>query len=169
MDLFFKISSVMLLLAALGVVLSAKPLHSALWLILTLALQSIVYVALSAPFVAVMQVLVYAGAIMVLFVFVIMLLDLGTDARPRLWFASPYHVAGIAAVVALIVRGIQVASKNPGVAFSDMPNGAGVKAVGLSLLREHMFAFESISILLVVAVLGAVVLGLKNLKTVPRT
>jgi NADH-quinone oxidoreductase subunit J len=145
---------------AVMVVLARSPLRGALYLIASLCSVALLYVLLEAGFVAAMQVLVYAGAIMVLFVFVIMLLNLGpATARPA--YLSLSKITGATAVGYLSYR--------VGDAALAVGSGAGkpidgtVKAIGTLLLTDYLFGFEAISLLLLVAVVGAVVLGLKRL------
>src|SRR5262249_1035174 len=122
--------------------------------------SALLYVLLDAGFVAAMQVLVYAGAIMVLFVFVIMLLNLGSEAsRPA--YLSVAKVLGSGACVYLGVRVAQDVRVLMGAA--GKPIDGSVAAIGRLLLTDYLFGFEAISVLLLVAVVGAVVLGLKRL------
>ncbi|MEZ4272019.1 MAG: NADH-quinone oxidoreductase subunit J [Myxococcota bacterium] len=156
--LFWAFASAMII-SALAVVLSANPLRSALYLIASLCCAAVLYVLLDASFVAAMQILVYAGAIMVLFVFVLMLLNLGE--RPRRASLSPSKLLGTAAIVYITTR---IASEalhaklGPGQIINS-----SVKNVGTLLLTDYLFGFEAISVLLLVAVVGAVLLGLKRL------
>jgi len=159
--LLFYVASVGLILGALLTVTARSPLRSALWLVLSLAFLALHFVLLDASFVAAMQVLVYAGAIMVLFLFVIMLLNLGPEGARRPAYLSVAKVLGTAAVLFVgwrAVVGVQVASKGAGQAVEGT-----VKAVGQVLVTDYLFTFEAISVLLLVAVVGAVVLGLKRL------
>jgi NADH-quinone oxidoreductase subunit J len=145
---------------ALCVVLARSPLRSALSLIVALCLQAVLYVMLDAPFVAAMQVLVYAGAIMVLFLFVIMLLNLGPDAVRRPVYLAVSKVLGAAATVYVVARVFTLAlvGHGPGKAVDG-----SVKHIGNLLLSDFLFNFEAISVLLLVSVVGAVVFGLKRL------
>lgn len=156
----FYVAGAAALVTALMVVLSRSPLYSALSLILSLCSVSVLYLLLEAPFVAAMQVLVYAGAIMVLFVFVIMLLNLqpGMSGRPA--YLSMSKALGAMAALYLFVRILLGATVEK--ASAGALEGT-VKNVGTLLLTDYLFAFEAISILLLVAVVGAVVLGLKRL------
>jgi NADH-quinone oxidoreductase subunit J len=144
--------------SALLVVLSRSPLRAALWLIATLCCVALLFLLLDASFVAAMQVLVYAGAIMVLFVFVIMLLNLGPDASARPAYLSVAKVLGTGAAVFFTVKIVVSVTGGPG-----RPVDGSVKSIGTLLLSDYLFAFEAISVLLLVAVVGAVVLGLKRL------
>lgn len=146
--------------AALGVVLARSPLRSALALIVALCSLAVLFGLLDAPFVAAMQVLVYAGAIMVLFLFVIMLLNFGPDTPVRPRYLAMSKVAGGAGVAYLTVAAGMAALAHP---TAGRSLDGSVKHIGTLLLSESLFAFEAISLLLLVAVVGAVVLGLKRL------
>ena len=153
----FYIGAAGAVVSALMMVFSRSPLRAALWLIATLCAVALLFVLLDATFVAAMQVLVYAGAIMVLFVFVIMLLNLGPDASVRPAYLSVAKVLGALGAGYFTFRIITSASGGG----AGKPVDGSVKAVGTLLLTDYLFAFEAISILLLVAVVGAVVLGLK--------
>jgi NADH-quinone oxidoreductase subunit J len=157
----FYFAAIFMLASAMGVVLAKSPLRSALWLIVTLASLALLYVLLDAPFVGAMQVLVYAGAIMVLFVFVIMLLNLQPGPHGRPAYLSIAKVLGSAAalyVLYAVLRGTGAATGTAGAAVDG-----SVRSIGRLLLTEYLFGFEAISILLLVAVVGAVVLGMRKL------
>jgi NADH-quinone oxidoreductase subunit J len=159
-SLSFIIVAAGLLAMALCVVLARSPLRSALALIVALCLQAILYVMLDAPFVAAMQVLVYAGAIMVLFLFVIMLLNLGPDAVRRPAYLAVSKVLGTVFTGFVVYRMATLALEEhgPGRAVDG-----SVKHIGNLLLSDFLFNFEAISVLLLVSVVGAVVFGLKRL------
>lgn len=157
----FYFAAVGMLGGALMVILAKSPLRSALSLIVTLAFLALLYVLLDAPFVAAMQVLVYAGAIMVLFVFIIMLLNLQQGAAGRPAYLSIAKTLGTAAslyVFYAVLRGTGAVSGAAGQSVDGT-----VRNIGRLLLTQYLFGFEAISILLLVAVVGAVVLGLRKL------
>jgi NADH-quinone oxidoreductase subunit J len=156
----FVVGAAGALLSALAVVLAHSPLRAALYLIASLCSVALLFILLDAGFVAAMQVLVYAGAIMVLFVFVIMLLNLGTvGGRPA--YLSLSKVMGGVAVGYLSWR-VGEAALAIGSGEGKAVDGT-VKSIGTLLLTDYLFGFEAISILLLVAVVGAVVLGMKRL------
>ena len=154
----FYIGAVGAVVGALAVVRAKTPLRGALWLIVTLCAVALLYVLLDASFVAAMQILVYAGAIMVLFVFVIMLLNLGPEARARPASLPLSKVLGVLASAYFVWRIIHAVA-----AGGSRAVDGSVKSVGTLLLTDYLFAFEAISVLLLVAVVGAVVLGLRRL------
>lgn len=159
-DILFYLAGGLLLVSSLGVVLAKSPLRGALLLIVSLCSMAMLFVLLDASFVAAMQILVYAGAIMVLFTFVIMLLNLqpGGGRTPYWSWSKTLGTLSGVYVFALIMRGAGLLSSSAG-----QPVDGSVKNIGTLLLTQYLFGFEAISVLLLVAVVGAVVLGLKRL------
>jgi NADH-quinone oxidoreductase subunit J len=160
--------------AALGMLFSRSAVHSALFLVLNFAVVSVFFLMLAAPFIAMVQVTVYAGAIMVLFLFVIMLL--GAEMlqhrsqvlpwQPILAFALGVLFVGVLAYVTFIqggqflVSGILGAPPNfPAELTAEF---GGPASVGLVLYRNYLLPFELTSFLLLVAMIGAVVLTRDN-------
>lgn len=151
-----------LLVTSGAVVVSRNPLKSALYLIVSLVCLAVLFVLLDAQFVAAMQILVYAGAIMVLFVFVIMLLNLQPGAA-RPIYVSLSKAAGAVAVLYCSFRIAQGAFE-VGMGAKVAPTVASsVKAVGALMYSEHLFALQAIGVLLLVAIVGPIVLGMKKL------
>ncbi|HTS68777.1 MAG TPA: NADH-quinone oxidoreductase subunit J [Terriglobia bacterium] len=162
MQILFYIFAAVAILAALNMVLQRTPVYSALSLIVVLCSLAAVYLLLGAEFIAVLQVIVYAGAIMVLFVFVIMLLNAGRETpshRSRIakWLGAPL-IAGFLVEIVVVVRQQFPSSGGPSVAA---PNGSPA-GIGHLLFRSYALPFEVTSILILVAVLGAVVLAKKE-------
>ena len=166
----FVIASIVVLTGAIGVVTARHPVHSALFLIQTLFGVAVLFVAQEAHFLAAVQVIVYAGAIVVLFLFVIMLL--GVDRREeieaeKLKGQRPAAIAlalvGLAEL-ALLARSNSWATGS--LAVGGAANGAGsnVEKLGRSLFSTYLLAFEVTSALLVIAVVGAVVLARNPLR-----
>ena len=163
MTILFYIAAAVTVLAALNMVLQRTPVYSALSLIVVLCSLAVVYLLLGAEFMAVIQVIVYASAIMVLFVFVIMLLNAGHEApshRSRLtkWLGAPI-------IGALLVEMLMVIwDQFPPTSAASPPHLDGSPAaIGHLLFRNYVLPFEVTSILILVAVLGAVVLAKKEL------
>src|SRR4051812_7180900 len=162
----FGIAALACLVGALGVILASNPVHSALSLVGTLFGIAILFVEQGAHFLAAVQVIVYAGAIVVLFLFVIMLL--GVDKAEALEadaLTGQRPAAAIVAVTSLVVvilLGIRAAEVSNGAKAStaalDGP-GTNVVKLGQALFTDYVFAFEITSVLLVIAVVGAVVLA----------
>ena len=171
--LVFVVAAVICLVGALGVVLARNPVHSALMLVMTLFGIAVQFVAQEAHFLAAVQVIVYAGAIVVLFLFVIMLL--GVDRAQNLemsflpvqkWAALLFASGSLAVVVALIVV---VGEPVTGVqAMGGTLGGTDdARLLARSLFSDYVYAFELTSLLLVIAVIGAVVLVRKPKQTNP--
>ena len=171
----FVVATMMVLAGALGVVVCRHPVHAALSLVLTLFGVAVHFVAMEAHFLAAVQVIVYAGAIVVLFLFVIMLLgvDQAEDLRvERLPIQRP--LAGVmgVGVVGLLIAAVTVSRNTPALSYGDGLNlpsteladgtragaDANIRQLAGNLFGQHVFAFELTSVLLVVAVAGTVVL-----------
>ena len=142
---------------------SRSPVTSAMFLVLTIVSLAGLFVLLHAFFLAAVQVLVYAGAVMVLFLFVIMLLDLRAEERhkmKRLSWVSGTVAAG--AIVALLLKAIaHHGARAP--APAGLAEG-GTKALGKLLFTDYLLPFEIVSVLLLVAVVGVILLSKKDLK-----
>jgi NADH-quinone oxidoreductase subunit J len=154
---------------ALGMLFSRSAVYSALFLVLNFATVAMVYFLLGAPFIALAQVTVYAGAIMVLFLFVIMLL--GADRAsagpvPRAWQWQRVVAIGLGAVLAAeTVFLIFSRGGMSSVAHSALAAGqGGPEEIGLALFRDYVLPFEVTSVLLLVAMVGAVVLSREERK-----
>jgi NADH-quinone oxidoreductase subunit J len=166
--LVFILASAMVIAGALGVILRPNPVHAAMSLVLTLFGIAVHFVALEAHFLAAVQVIVYAGAIVVLFLFVIMLL--GVDKSEDLSI-EPFPIQRpLAAVIGLAVSGLVIAAVvrardtiAEGVPL-DADGDQNIRALARSLFGDHVFAFEFTSILLIVAVAGTVLLTRKQTK-----
>ena len=158
--LLFYVGGAGLLATALAVVLARRPLHGALWLILCLCHVALMYLLLDATFASAMQLLVYAGAIMVLFVFVIMLLNL-QDSQQRPPYLAWSKVLGTVAIASIAYRIVSLVLREP--SGPGRAVDGSVKSIGALLLTDYLFAFEAVSVVLLVAVVGAVVLGMRRL------
>jgi NADH-quinone oxidoreductase subunit J len=154
-------------LGSLFVVVQRNPVYSIVSLILAFFGLAGLYVMLEAPFVAAVQIIVYAGAILVLFLFVVMLLNVPREDASEWDQAHPLHRSGamrIGAVLALVMIGelIWALTRTPGVANAIGGQSAGITDVGelgRVLFTDYMFAFEVTSILIIAAMLGAVLLA----------
>ena len=166
--LVFILASAMVLGGAVGVIVRANPVHAALSLVLTLFGVAVHFVALGAHFLAAVQVIVYAGAIVVLFLFVIMLLGVDTaDDLSIEPFPIQRPLAGVVGlglaglVIAAIVRARdRIAEGTPLESNGD----SNIKQLADNLFQDWVFAFEFTSILLNVAVAGTVLLSRKTKK-----
>ena len=153
-----------MLIGGILVITRKNPVHSALALIVTLLAQASIYLMLYAPFVAGVQIILYAGGIMVLFLFVIMLVSIDRSVRER-QFNSQW-VVGVIAAAALGGLFIAVYTKGKNI-FPDralsIVEGDNTQRVATLLYGQYMFAFEIASLLLLVAIIGAVVMAKKKI------
>lgn len=167
----FYIAAFAALLGAVMVLVLPNPIRSAMALIMSLSAMSVIYLMLHAQFVAVMQLLVYAGAIMVLFVFVIMLLNLQQlGFAHRGWWVTGAVTVAIATASFAGARALGVSNmsfarsgETPNLVRALPDQFGSVEQVGELLLRDLVLPFEMLSLLLLVAVLGAVVIAKKRL------
>jgi NADH-quinone oxidoreductase subunit J len=165
-DIAFVVASGLAIASALGVVLSGNPFYSALSLLMNLVSLATLYLLLQADFLAAAQVLVYAGAVMIMFLFVIAYLGGRADEPTRdvpLWQLGAAVVAGGTIVVEVIVA-IAAHSFGGGARVSDQFGSP--QNVGTLFFSRYLLAFEATSILLLIAAVGGVVLGSR--KAAPR-
>ena len=158
--ILFLVFAIPLVATALGVLASRSPVYAAVNLVAAFFCMAGLYVLLAAHLIAFMQVLVYAGAVMVLFLFVIMLLSLGDEHLVRGPSKRAMQWIGVGGAVALsAVVGTAISRvTDAGVATVDGAFGT-VKAVGNVLFTEFLLPFEATSLLLLVAIVGAVVVA----------
>ncbi len=161
---FFYLLSGMMLVGGILVITRKNPVHSAVALIITLLAQASLYLMLYAPFVAGVQIILYAGGIMVLFLFVIMLVSVDRAQRERQF--NHQWVAGIIAATALGGLFIAVYTKGKDI-FPEhalpMVENDNTQKIATMLYGQYMFAFEIASLLLLVAIIGAVVMAKKRI------
>ena len=164
--IFFLILSLIAIATALGMLLSRNAIYSALFLVLNFITVAVFYLLLGAPFIAMAQVTVYAGAIMVLFLFVIMLL--GAESLPRLSIAlAKSRLPGLLAVALAVEATFIFLTRarpigdvaQPDASVNTMTN---LRALGETLFTQYLLPFEVTSILLLVAMIGAIVLVRKE-------
>jgi NADH-quinone oxidoreductase subunit J len=165
-QILFIVFGMICVAGAVNLLVQRHPINSALSLVVVMASLALIYLLLGAEFVAAIQVIVYAGAIMVLFVFVIMLLNAGAEERTRgshiALFVGVPGVAVLAGTVAwLLVHssrtlGGVVIGQTEGFAFGDTHHVARL------LFKDFLLPFEVTSVLILIAIMGAVVLGRKE-------
>ena len=158
----FLVLSLIAIASALGMLFSRNAVYSALFLVLNFVTVAVFYLLLGAPFIAMSQITVYAGAIMVLFLFVIMLLGVDSISSPN---ALPWQkpLAFILSVVLVIESVYLVISRaQPGLGISSpeasINNTKNLQDMALALFDKYLLPFEITSILLLVAMVGAIVL-----------
>ena len=160
----FIVCAALAVAGAITLIWAREPIHSALALILVMCTLAVLYLLLGSPFITAVQIIVYAGAIMVLFVFVIMLLNYGLEERTNF---SKLAWPGIALALVLMAEIAHwLAHSAIGKSIANGPAGPAAEAstVQLSemLFRQYLFPFEATSILILIAVLGAWVLARKE-------
>ena len=167
MNLFFYIAAAIAMIATVMAISGRNAIHSLLFLILSLLAVSVILYLLDAPFIAALEVIIYAGAIMVLFIFVTMMLNIGIEGRtekkwlnPRMWI-----VPSILAAV-LLTDFIFAIKHMP--ASSSVNQVILPKQVGISLFSTYLLAVEIAAILLMAGVIGAYHLGSQKKKVTHR-
>jgi NADH-quinone oxidoreductase subunit J len=158
------ILGILLILFSLGVILARKPVHSCLSFLVTLLILAAMYLQLSAQFIAVMQVLVYAGAILVIFMFVIVLFQDAYKEITRIPAESSPYLLVISAVLFSVAFGF-LAWRLIGLPplKENLPEDYGtVQGLGHALYVDYFFPFEAVILLFLVAVIGALYIGKKE-------
>jgi NADH-quinone oxidoreductase subunit J len=163
-QIMFYLLSGLAVFAALMVLLSKNPVHSVLWLIVVFFAISGHYIMLNAQFLAIVNLIVYAGAIMVLFLFVIMLMNLNSITEPgkHIWM----KLAGVVAGGCFLIMLVSLASQAPEMTNKTVQMKEGniglIKELGKVLFSDFVLPFELTSALFLSAMVGAVVLGKKD-------
>ena len=145
------------------VVVSKNPIHSVLYLILTFFAIAGHFVLLNAQFLAAVHIIVYAGAIMVLFLYVIMMLNLNADAEPHKSKLLKFSATIAGGLLMVVLVGALRSSTNDMLPSTGIQVGM-IKSLGKALYNDFMLPFEISSILFLVAMVGTVMLGKKNIK-----
>ena len=165
----FWVTAPISVLAAGAMVLARNAVHAALLLVLNFITLAVFFVALGAPFLAVVQIIVYAGAIMVLFLFVIMLLGVDREVplteqiRAQRWVAIGLGVALIAEIVTAVRLGIGL-SRHAVPDLDIVNRGGHVQSIAKLLFNSYYFPFELTSVLLIVAAVGAMLHGRRRIE-----
>ena len=168
-SIFFYTFSAVRLFAAFKVITSRNPVHSALYLVLCFFQASAIWMLLQAEFLSITLILVYVGAVMVLFLFVVMMLDINIEAmREGFWSHFPL-AASIGAVLALELASVVLAgfrlTQAPAIAV--MPEGqqySNTKELGVVLYTEYLYPLEIAAVILLVAIVAAIALTLRERK-----
>ena len=162
-QLLFWILTILTLGSALMVIFSKNPVHSILWLIVTFFSISGHYVLLNAQFLAIVNIIVYAGAIMVLFLFVVMLMNLNMPAPPlkKKWLKFAGVLSGGSLMLVLIAALKDTESMRREVLMQTGDIGL-INSLGMVLFKDYILPFEISSVLFLSAMVGAVVIGKKT-------
>ncbi len=164
--ILFYVFSAVLMGAALGVILSRNPVHAVMFLVLAFFQSAILWILVEAEFLGIVLVLVYVGAVMVLFLFVVMMLDINVEAvrrgLTRYWFLG----LGFALLMAIeIVQLIWLRGQDSVTTggFEPYPEGySNTKALGSVLYTEHVYAFEIAAVILLLAIVAAITLTMRK-------
>ena len=162
--ILFLVFAIIAVVCAINVVVQSHPISSALSLVGVMASLAVLYLLLGAEFIAAAQVIVYAGAVMVLFVFVIMLLNAGTEAKKgRSYVAQFLGVPLLVAFLAVTAFFVQrIFKEHEMVKFGGFQGGSA-EAIGRALFTTYLLPFEVTSILILIAIVGAIVLARKEI------
>jgi NADH-quinone oxidoreductase subunit J len=163
--LVFFVCAFIAVLGALMLIIAKEPIHSALSLVLVMISLAVLYLMLGAEFIAAVQVIVYAGAVMVLFVFVIMLLNAGSEERTD-WSKMAKYVGMPLGMFLLLWLGqwMYHSAVGANVANGSLATSSSVSTRDMSnmLFNQYVFPFEATSVLILIAILGALVLAKRD-------
>jgi NADH-quinone oxidoreductase subunit J len=167
-EIVFYFFAAVLVLAALGVITARNPVHAALLLVLAFFTSAAIWLQLHAEFLAIALVLVYVGAVMVLFLFVVMMLDINL-ARLRAGFWNYLPLGAVVAVLLVIEMGFML-KYAPGLADTPAPPAlpagySNTKELGRLVYTEYVYPFEIAAVILLVAIVSAIALTLRRRKT----
>ena len=162
----FLLLALIAIASAIGMLLSRNAVYSALYLVLNFVTVAVFYLLLGAPFIAMAQITIYAGAIMVLFLFVIMLL--GAESLPKsdvLPWQRPLAIGlaallGVESVYLLVTKARPLGNVLPPDAAAN--SSQNLQQLGMTLFTDYLFPFEVVSVLLLVAMVGAIILSKKE-------
>jgi NADH-quinone oxidoreductase subunit J len=165
--LFFGYYAAMITLLSLLVVTRKNPVHSVMWMLLLFFHVAGMYLFLNAEFIAAIQVIVYAGAILVLFLFVVLLLNLREEIQTRRFIGS-WPAGFVVCAVILVIMASVLKSFIPGPAgiysIEFLKRETPTKVLGTVLYTDYLFPFEIASLVLLVAIIGAIVLAKRKLR-----
>jgi len=163
--LFYAFAAI-LLVAALGVITARNPVHSALFLVLAFVQSAALWLMIDAEFLAIALVLVYVGAVMVLFLFVVMMLDINVEEL-RKGFTKFLPLGVAVALIVMLEIGHVIWFRSQGLAFLSTPTPHGpdysnTKELGAVLYTQHVYAFEIASVILLLAIVAAITLTMRH-------
>lgn len=165
----FYVFAALLLFAAFRVITARNPVHAALYLVLAFFQAAAIWVLLKAEFLAITLVLVYVGAVMVLFLFVVMMLDINLDSM-RQGFWKHFPLAGsVGAIIALemsyvLMGGFREPPKAVAAAAQAGAQASNTKELGIALYSEYIYPLEIAAVILLVAIIAAIALTLRERK-----
>ena len=164
--LLFYAFAAILIVAALGVITTRNPVHSALFLVLAFVQSAALWLLIEAEFLAIALVLVYVGAVMVLFLFVVMMLDINVEEL-RKGFTRYLPLGVVVALIVVVEIGHVVWFRSQGLKFVTTPTPmpadySNTKALGAVLYTQHVYAFEIASVILLLAIVAAITLTMRH-------
>ncbi|WP_276502125.1 NADH-quinone oxidoreductase subunit J [Terrimonas pollutisoli] len=168
MSILFYISSLVAIVATIMVITRYTPIHALLYLVVSFLAVAMIFLSLGAPFVSVLEVIVYAGAIIVLFIFVVMMLNLGRDTalQEKQWLQPKVWIGPSILVMILLAEMILLLAKGNDSSFAG--SVVNPKKVALSLYREYIIALELAGFLLMAGIVGAAHIGQHKKRTLHR-
>jgi NADH-quinone oxidoreductase subunit J len=163
-EILFFFLSALAIFSAIMVLISKNPIHSVLWLVAVFFAISGHYILLNAQFLAIVNMIVYAGAIMVLFLFVVMLMNLNAETEPQknLWMKLAGVISGGCFLMVLVSLVRQATDLNAKKAMTTTGDIGLIKNLGKLLFSEYVVPFEITSVLFLSAMIGAIVIGKKE-------
>ncbi|MEQ1623595.1 MAG: NADH-quinone oxidoreductase subunit J [Sediminibacterium sp.] len=163
-EILFFFLSALALFSAIMVLISKNPIHSVLWLVAVFFAISGHYILLNAQFLAIVNMIVYAGAIMVLFLFVVMLMNLNAETEPQknLWMKLAGVISGGCLLMVLVSLVRQATDLHAKKAMTSTGDIGLIKNLGKLLFSEYVVPFEITSVLFLSAMIGAIVIGKKE-------
>jgi NADH-quinone oxidoreductase subunit J len=155
----FYAFAAILIFAALRVITTRNPVHAALWLVLSFFTAAAIWLLLRAEFLAITLVLVYVGAVMVLFLFVVMMLDVNFDTM-RQHFRSYVPIGALVGALVLLEMTLVIVGSaiGPGTAAPPVPTGSNTRALGQLIYVDYVYPFELAAVVLLVAIVAAIAL-----------
>lgn len=168
LDIVFYTASAVSILSTVMVITRYNGVHALLWLILSLLSMAVIFFTLGAPFLAALEVIVYAGAIMVLFIFAVMMLNLGQEhvKTERKWMSIGSWI--LPSILALVLLGELVYLLSIDAPEALKPQKINPNAIGEALFQQYLLAVELTAILLMAGIVGAYHIGRKKKKAVHR-
>ena len=154
----FYVSAAILVFAGLRVITTRNPVHAALWLVLAFFTSGAIWLMLQAEFLAIALVLVYVGAVMVLFLFVVMMLDVNFDSLRKQFRSYLPQGVIVGALVLFEMALVVVSSAIGGGEAPPLPSGSNTKALGAILYTDYVYPFEVAAVVLLVAIIAAIAL-----------
>lgn len=165
-SIFFIVAAIAIISSVLAIS-NRNAIHALLYLIISLLSISVVFYILGAPLIAALEVIVYAGAIMVLFIFVVMMLNIGMEEEtekkwltPKIWILPSILAAVILGIFIYLLQGFRLEKSGP--------EAIGPKQVGISLFTTYLIAVELAGVLLLAGIVGAYHLGKRKKKVINR-